>query len=75
MSGVGKAWRIIGLLLALAVYVAGLIDGRFWVLAAVSMAGLAIFLVSWLVAASSLLSVSRRPPNVRKEWGPGATIK
>ncbi len=52
MSGVGKAWRIIGLLLALAVYVAGLIDGRFWVLAALSMAALSIFLVSWLVAAT-----------------------
>ncbi len=52
MSGVGKAWRLIGALLALAVYVVGLIDGRFWVLATVSMAGLAIFLVSWLVAAS-----------------------
>ncbi len=52
MTAVGKAWRIIGLLLAAAVYVAGLIDGRFWVLAAVSFGGLIIFLVSWLVAAS-----------------------
>ena len=50
MSRIGKTWRIIGLLLALAVYVVGVIDGRFWVLAAVSIAGLAIFLVSWLVA-------------------------
>ena len=52
MSGVGKAWRIIGALLALALFVVGVIDGRFWVLAAVSMAGLSIFLVSWLVAAT-----------------------
>ena len=52
MTAVGKAWRIVGLLLAAAVYVVGLIDGRFWVLAAVSIAGLAIFLVSWLVAAT-----------------------
>ena len=52
MTGVGKAWRIIGLLLASAVYVVGLIDGRFWVLAALSFGGLLIFLVSWLVAAT-----------------------
>ena len=52
MTAVGRTWRIIGLLLALAVYVVGLIDGRFWVLAAVSIAGLVIFLVSWLVAAT-----------------------
>ncbi len=52
MSGVGRTWRIIGLLLASAVYVTGVIDGRFWVLAAVSIAGLVIFLVSWLVAAT-----------------------
>ena len=52
MTGVGKTWRIVGLLLASAVYVVGLIDGRFWVLAALSLAGLVIFLVSWLVAAT-----------------------
>ena len=52
MSGVGKTWRIVGLLLALTLYVVGLIDGRFWVLAALSFGGLLIFLVSWLVAAS-----------------------
>ena len=52
MTAISKTWRIVGLLLALAVYVVGLIDGRFWVLAALSMAGLAIFLVSWLVAAT-----------------------
>ncbi len=52
MSGVGKAWRVVGLLLAAAVYVTGVIDGRFWVLAVLSFGGLAIFLVSWLVAAS-----------------------
>ena len=52
MTGVGKTWRVVGLLLALAVYVVGVIDGRFWVLAALSMAGLLIFLVSWLVAAT-----------------------
>ena len=52
MAAIGKTWRIVGLLLALALYVVGLIDGRFWVLAAVSMAGLIIFLVSWLVAAT-----------------------
>ncbi len=52
MTAVGKTWRIIGLLLASAVYVVGLIDGRFWVLAALSFGGLLIFLVSWLVAAT-----------------------
>ncbi len=52
MSGVGKTWRIIGLLLASALYVVGLIDGRFWVLAGFGFGGLIIFLVSWLVAAS-----------------------
>ncbi len=52
MTAVGKTWRITGLLLALAVYVVGLIDGRFWVLAALSFGGLLIFLVSWLVAAT-----------------------
>ena len=52
MTVTGKAWRIVGLLLALALHITGIIDGRFWVLAALSMAGLSIFLVSWLVAAT-----------------------
>ena len=52
MSYVGRAWRVVGLLLALALYVVGLIDGRFWVLAGFGFSGLIIFLVSWLVAAS-----------------------
>ncbi len=52
MTAIGKTWRIIGLLLALTLYVVGLIDGRVWVLAALSFSGLVIFLVSWLVAAS-----------------------
>ncbi len=52
MTAVGKAWRIIGLLLASTLYVVGLIDGRFWVLAGFGFGGLLIFLVSWLVAAS-----------------------
>ena len=60
MTGVGRTWRIVGLLLAAAVYVTGVIDGRFWVLAALSMAGLAIFLVSWLVAAT--FDVQSDPP-------------
>ena len=52
MTVIGKTWRIIGLLLASALYVVGLIDGRFWVLAGFGFGGLLIFLVSWLVAAS-----------------------
>ena len=52
MTGVGKAWRIVGALLALALYVTGVNDGRFWVLAGFGFGGLTIFLVSWLVAAS-----------------------
>ena len=52
MSGVGTTWRVVGLLLALTLYIVGLIDGRFWVLAALSFGGLLIFLVSWLVAAT-----------------------
>ncbi len=52
MTAIGKTWRIVGLLLALALYVVGVIDGRFWVLAALGFGGLVIFLVSWLVAAT-----------------------
>ncbi len=52
MTAVGKTWRVVGLLLALALYVVGVIDGRFWVLAGLGLGGLLIFLVSWLVAAS-----------------------
>ncbi len=52
MSYVGRAWRVVGLLLALGLYVIGVIDGRFWVLAGLGFGGLIIFLVSWLVAAS-----------------------
>ena len=52
MTAIGKTWRIVGLLLASTLWVVGFYSGRFWVLAGLSMAGLVIFLVSWLVAAS-----------------------
>ena len=52
MTAIGKTWRVVGLLLALTLYIVGLIDGRFWVLAGLSFGGLLIFLVSWLVAAT-----------------------
>ncbi len=50
MSGVGTTWRIVGLLLGLSLFVTGLIDGRFWVLAGFGFGGLIVFLVSWLMA-------------------------
>ena len=52
MTVIGKTWRVVGLLLASALYVTGVIDGRFWVLAGFGFGGLIIFLVSWLVAAT-----------------------
>ncbi len=52
MTVIGRTWRVVGLLLASTLWVAGFYSGRFWVLAGFGFGGLLIFLVSWLVAAT-----------------------
>ncbi len=51
MSGVGKTWRITGLILTVALYYLAITHDSLWAMAGIGLIGLLVFFGSWSVAA------------------------
>ena len=51
MSGVGRTWRVIGILLTAALYYLSLSSDSLWAMAGIGLVGVLVFFGSWSVAA------------------------
>lgn len=51
MSGVGKTWRVVGLLLTAVLYILALTSESLWAMAGLGFSGVLVFFGSWSVAA------------------------
>ena len=51
MTGIGKTWRVVGLLLTAALYYLSLTSESLWAMAGIGLVGVLVFFGSWSIAA------------------------